>query len=472
MKLRRWGKYVLWVLPLAAGLAGMCAVEGKPFLDSLYACLQMYALDFDGAADNLLIELARWTAPLVTASWVITAVTALRRRWTAWVRGLQSSSVAVVGGGEEKDELLRALGKRGIDGSGRFVRAGQYILLDDEEQNFAFCRKNARALGDRPVCMRCASVRTQASADARRRLFSPEENAARLFWKQSGLCREAAPAGQQGAIVLVGFGRLGEELLYWGLQDNLFDPAQKLTYHIFGDGRRFAGLHPGLAELSDAVVFHTQPWYEAQDVLRGARRVLVCGPDAAAEARDILFALPGVTLDVFAKPGADDFLAEHSRVRCFDWQREGMRPEVILGDELLRRAKRINLRYAVLYGGAADTPQELEARWNGLDAFARGSNLSSADYHEVRLQMLAARGIPADPAALPAAELERLAELEHMRWCRYHLLNNWRFGVPENGARKDAAKRIHRDLVPYASLTEAEKEKDRENIRVLLAMDA
>jgi len=32
-------------------------------------------------------------------------------------------------------------------------------------------------------------------------------------------------------------------------------------------------------------------------------------------------------------------------------------------------------------------------------------------------------------------------------------------------------QKIHADLVPYRDLTEGEKEKDRENIRILLSMN-
>ena len=56
-----------------------------------------------------------------------------------------------------------------------------------------------------------------------------------------------------------------------------------------------------------------------------------------------------------------------------------------------------------------------------------------------------------------------------MRWCRYHWLNNWSLGTPANGKNKDPGARIHVDLRPYAELSEAEKQKDRDNIRLLFA---
>lgn len=471
MKRKKIVKAVICVLPLIAGVCGLWAVDGDRFTDALYHSLEMYALDFTGKADNFLVELARWTAPLVTAGWVVTAFASLRGWWQGKMAGLRSDSVAVYGGGEEKTSFLRALGKRGVSGGSRLISAGRYVLLGSDEENFAFCREHRDALEGKPVSLKCDFARAQTVRGANLKAFSPEENGARLFWKQSGLYRDAEQAGGELKIVLTGFGRLGEELLYWGLQDNLFSPEQEIEYHVFGGGERFAALHPGLSALSDRVIFHGEQWFESIPLLKSANRILVCGENAAADARDILFAVPEKTLDVFGGAGTSSgFLEEESRIRLFDWEREAMKPEIVLDDLLLERAKRINLRYAVLYGGAADTAEEKEKQWAALDAFTRYSNISSADYHEIRLQILNAQGISPDPDKLPADTLELLSELEHIRWCRYHLLNNWTRGVPENGKAKDRAKRIHRDLIPYAELTEGEKEKDRENIRVLLSV--
>ena len=71
-----------------------------------------------------------------------------------------------------------------------------------------------------------------------------------------------------------------------------------------------------------------------------------------------------------------------------------------------------------------------------------------------------------DVTSLSPEQMELLAELEHIRWCRYHQFHNWRMGIPKNGARKDATLRIHKDLIPYDELTKEEKEKDKDNIRM------
>ena len=56
--------------------------------------------------------------------------------------------------------------------------------------------------------------------------------------------------------------------------------------------------------------------------------------------------------------------------------------------------------------------------------------------------------------------IERLAEAEHDGWMAHQAAAGWRLGP----ARDDAAKR-HPSMVPYARLPEAEKQKDRNNVR-------
>lgn len=94
-------------------------------------------------------------------------------------------------------------------------------------------------------------------------------------------------------------------------------------------------------------------------------------------------------------------------------------------------------------------------------------NVSAADYHKIRVHMMKTDGWSMDAAGLSQKQMELLAELEHIRWCRYHQFHNWRMGIPKNGARKDATLRIHKDLIPYDELTEEEKKKDKDNIRML-----
>lgn len=465
-------KAVLFLLPLTCGMVGLAVLAGEPFLDALYQCVGMYLMNYGDTPPNLWVEVARWTAPLATASWVVLAIGILRRALDSWLRYFRGDSVAVYGAGAAKGVLLEQLGHRGIDGGEEPVPARRYIFTGPEEESFAFCRDHRRELAGRQVYVQCRSLSAQSSTDPLLKLFCPEENAARLFWRQRGMEELSRQRGHRLRIVLLGFGKLGEELLLRGLQSNIFSPDQCIAYHIFGGEDRFAAVRRGLSAMEDPVIFHREPWYAQLQLLEEADLLLVLTQEGqAALLEELLLATTREEIDVFAGGAlANSPLAAQKRLRLFAWERAACDLGLILDDLLLTRAKAINLRYSHLYGGVAETGENREAEWRKLDAFTRESNISAADYHEVRLTMLGAMGLPAEAEKLPPETMELLAELEHIRWCRYHYLNNWTWGQPENGRRKDPVRRLHVDLVPYGQLTEAEKEKDRENIRILLSV--
>lgn len=463
---------VLLLTPVALGMVGFAVLDGRPLLDSLFTCVQLYTLGYGDTPPNLLVELARWLAPLATAGGVFLAVGALRQKLANALRYLRGDSVAVYGPQEERAVFLEQLGKRGVEGQDKLVLARRYILVGSEEESFLFYRTHRKALGDKDVFLKCSSIPPQSAAGARLKLFSPEENAARLFWKGRGMYELSKAHGHKVTIVMLGFGRLGEELLTRGLQNNLFDPGQRFTYHIFGDGGAFSATC--LDGVEDSVEFHSEPWYTRLELVEEASLVLALPqPGQLALTQEVLCRTSRKELDVFAPVSFPLELLgekEQERLRLFYWEKEACGLELVFGDVLLERAKAINLRYSHIYQKVPETAEEKERQWLALDGFTRYSNISAADYHEIRLEMLAAMGVAPEGGALTPELLELFSELEHMRWCRYHLLNHWRFGKPEGTGRKDPVKRIHADLVPYGTLTEEEKEKDRENIRVLLSV--
>lgn len=468
MTMRRILKTAALVAPLLLGVAGLL-LAGESAPDSIYIAICMYGMDCQDPTPNLLVEIARWTAPLATASGILLVLIRVNQRLKNWFHSFRKDSVAVYG--PEREEVLAGLGRRGIDGGEdfTFVKAGSYILLGEEEENFDFYQQNRSALKGHTVYLECCSLPAQSASDPELRLFREEETAARLYWKEYCLHRLSVECGHRMKIVFLGFGVLGEELLTCALQDNIFHPDQRIEYHIFGDGDRFLAVHPELTSIDDPVIFHGEPWYKQTALIRKAQRVIVLSEEGQMDlVRDLLLITGEASYHVFTSRKELQLLAGQDRLTLFYWKELARKPEYMMGDALFDRAKRINLRYAALYGNVPENEETKEREWEKLDAFTRYSNISSADYHEVRLIMLADLG---QDAKHPEADcMELLSELEHIRWCRYHYLNNWKYGIPEHGERKDPVHRIHKDLVPYDRLTEADREKDRENIRTLLSL--
>jgi len=61
-------------------------------------------------------------------------------------------------------------------------------------------------------------------------------------------------------------------------------------------------------------------------------------------------------------------------------------------------------------------------------------------------------------------EIENMSRVEHLRWSWEKRLNGWRYGKI-----KDNIKKTHPGLIPYEELSESEKEKDRELVKLIPA---
>ena len=458
---------MIWTLisiPAIIGMTGF-ALEGGSFWNSAYSCLTMYLVDFGDPTENSLIQIARWLAPIATAGTLSLVFASIGRVAKQMYAGCSKKSVAVFGDETWKMELLGQLGINGVSMDKTAVRAGCYILAGSEEENLEFYDQNSNALKGKDVYLKCRSLPEQVSSDPYLHLFSPEETAARLFWKEKCPYKLSAETNHHFNIAILGFGRLGEELLMQGLQYNVFSPDQVITYHIFGEDNGFLDTHFQLAEITDPVVFHGESWYQAKDLIRECQMLIVVQQEEQLDLLQRLVKLcPQTEIHVFsAQASGVSLLEKNTGLVGFDWKAKSMLLENIRGTNVHYLAKKLNLRYAHLYSGIAENEENMDSQWLKLDTFTRYSNIGAANYYEVCMHIL-------DGKELTEERLAFLGELEHIRWCRYHYLNNWQYGIPNNGKNKDPKNRVHSLLVSYDRLAESEKEKDRENIQMLMAL--
>lgn len=107
---------------------------------------------------------------------------------------------------------------------------------------------------------------------------------------------------------------------------------------------------------------------------------------------------------------------------------------------------------------AADVP------WEDLPEAYRDSNRLQAFDMVRKLEQHGYRAETGDPqdkvSSFSPAEVENMARMEHDRWMREKLATGWTLG-----AKRDDRLRIHPLLVPFDSLTEDDKELDRDPVR-------
>lgn len=134
------------------------------------------------------------------------------------------------------------------------------------------------------------------------------------------------------------------------------------------------------------------------------------------------------------------------------------------GDE---RAIALHERYlAAAQAGGVSTPAALKS-WDELSENLREANRSAAEHAPILFAAIglelveAAPGIP--PRQISADELETLAMVEHRHWMASRIDHGWRYGQVRNDDRQ-----LHPSLLPYEQLTESDKIKDRDTVRVLI----
>lgn len=216
--------------------------------------------------------------------------------------------------------------------------------------------------------------------------------------------------------------------------------------------------------------------------------------------------------------GIEPEVLEQTTMRSFTDFYDDITPSAVRGTHRDRRAKRVALYYFLKYDyGSSETPAYLNERasellserdvdarwaeltseqrdeladllWNALSEHYRNANRHAADHVPFkrrlanRLRQQSAtdgkEGTRSDDVA-DAAVIDRIAAVEHRRWCAEKLLSGWEPLTKDQWGDWDTdemqsklrARRYHRDLWPIEDLERAapeEFQKDVEQVRFVL----
>ena len=387
-----------------------------PFLDSLYTTLKLYSGSTDGCIEiTALLEIARFLGIATTLSLLIKAFNKLKDVVDR-LKLIGSSSVVVYGDSVYADLLYKTLKPFSrIRGENKLIKhAGTYVIMfSTDRQNLEFYIKHRSLLEDKKVYIMLEETMRHNIENSNVKVFSIAENCARQYWKDY-------PVLNSEKIGIIGFNNVGQNILTYGLMMNIIDPEQHFEYHIYGDGSRYRRLHTELDKmLPDEIFFRGDGNYELYELME-MDRIIICRDenDSIGEVSSLLASLP-VCPELYVYSPSGDMVTTlfgKDKVHTFGRAEEIGTADMILNEKATEDARKQHQFYADKYGGDP---------WERLDSFKRYSNISSADYLTV-INRLTQKQVP----------LRKIAELEHIRWCRYHYLNNWRYGKVRDNSKR------------------------------------
>ena len=505
-------KYIPLVLLLATMILGTAGymMAGSEFYDALLKSLALVAFNNDIEQTNVLIEIARWTGILFAFDIIYTIVeTAFRATAEDVVvrrRASRPDAVAVHGDGLFAEKLAEELGERGIhsEHSAALKAPYQVLLFSDDAQAVSFFNTHESELssaretylgldGMNPDVQRFPNVYT----------FSMAEVCAQLYWADH-------PVNTPERIALIGEGAYAEALVTQGLLVNIFDIEGGVEYTLYGDFDSYCGLHTQLdkavAENGDVLRVSEKPWYSCLGEFASFDRIILASVPSTNLETAAALQRAGVRAPLHIRCESETDLGllqpagDDSEIVAFGTSEQLCTQAIVLQQRQHDGGKICDIAYnmgtpacngctrqansapfATLIredGEASETSKIKMARlqaadfnkclscpsflagWRAMDEFTKRSNYAAAAHDGHRMELLEACGAGRDSglsfADLPLDERDRLQEIEHIRWNRYHRLNNWRYAPGD----KDKVARTHSCLVPYSELSRKIKDYD------------
>lgn len=459
--------FVLLIAPFMLGTIGYC-IEGLALSDALYAAFALHAINPVIDEKNILIEFARWLCPLALACGVIIAVRELGSSFKNLFLSLSSDCVTIY-----SDNVFGEMLKNNIPHSILAADDTVYgnkniiIMYSDQKTSLEFLANNKNKLQGKNIYVRSEHFDPLYIGSGNIRFFDLNGIIAREYWKIRDLTEYFSAQKTHIKIALIGFNELGEHILSGAVMNNVYSLDQCIEYHVWGESSVYRHLHSDLEMMNDdRIIYHEQALENEMHTLKEMDRIIVTDSDRYDLLAAIFELCTQNEIHCFSADGSlkNSVYNSNDKIKVFGNYSEILTYDNIITDKLYETA--MELHYAYVLESRDKTADvfdaaEMEEEWEKLDGFTKMSNIASADYHDIRLHIMAANGMK--------EANDTLSELEHIRWCRFLFLNHWKYGETASG-KKDSDNRIHPCLTAFSNLPPEIRKLDEDSVKTLLKL--
>lgn len=456
MKKSKFEKFIkfLFPVPFILGVIGYTQA-GYPIGDALYGSFCFYFVSVYSKAYNMYMEIARWTAPIMTVSWVLLSFRTAFEIFKMYLTSRRKDAIVIYC--DDNREAARELSYKipnsyvvecSNDSDVAFNPSikEQILYFSQDRNNLEFYNEHSYALTDKKVHIILKDIDPYHLKESNVHYFSIPNQTAIELWTKNPIARGMTD-DHNYKVAIIGGGSLAETILKQGLTLNIFFKDQCVEYHTFGNWRLFKKAFGSLDLMNnDRIIFHENNWCENIDVLKDMDRIIIVEKDNIRIIEFLMSYCPGAEIMYFSESNENPARFYSSdRVQDFGTIESLVNMENVLGGLSEYKSKEL---YYLSLSDDIDTSidsDKVDAEWNKLNGAIRKEHTDRAYYYELYTNLLN-EGVKLSKS--PFA----IAPLEHIRWCRTRLLTFWKYGEPEDGSFGDAELKIHRSLVPYNEL--------------------
>lgn len=381
----------------------------------------------------------------------------------------------------DKDAIVIFCGKRTKEAldhpSGNAAVFAEMSLEDVLKRRPKNCRCRVLSMGNEGYvnyqkALQCNNVGIEIYCESPMHMDNNPANV-HIFNKYSCLARyvwaEYPLLDTEAKTVIIGCDKYGSELIEQALLVNVDSILGNREYHIFGNVKEFQSLHTELATCfginydakdKDDLYFYEDSPLDHKNILSDAGRIIICMDDDEDNLRlyNEICRYVSTSGKIFVREKSGIRLSTNNVV-FIGSNKETLSYEVIIKDKHTAKAKEMHDNYC------KNNPDRC-VKWEELSDFTRRSNIAVADHIATKTRILLEDEITSiDDERLKRArdvyektkvsKADMYRRIEHERWMRFHILDNWKYAKD-----RDDSRRLHNMIIEYDKLSEEEKAKD------------